>query len=246
MERVKVIQNLASRIVAVTRPHPVRVAIDGVDAAGKTTLADELALEITRLGRQVIRASIDGFHNPAAIRRRRGAMSPEGYFHDSFDYPALIHALLQPLGPGGSLEFRRAVFDFRADRSIEGRLEVADPHAILLFDGVFLLRSELRERFDFSLFVRADFTITAGRAERRDVELFGNVEEVRRRYHDRYIPGQRLYLATAQPERSASIVITNNDPAEPVLEPPSNHALQPASGADGLELIQTLAGAARG
>ena len=40
-ERQNLVRNLASRIVEVVRPHPIRVAIDGVDAAGKTTLADE-------------------------------------------------------------------------------------------------------------------------------------------------------------------------------------------------------------
>jgi uridine kinase len=41
-------------------PHPTRVAIDGVDAAGKTTLDDELAEVLRERGRGVIRASIDG------------------------------------------------------------------------------------------------------------------------------------------------------------------------------------------
>lgn len=36
----ELIQSLASAIAAVRRSHPTRVAIDGVDASGKTTLAD--------------------------------------------------------------------------------------------------------------------------------------------------------------------------------------------------------------
>ena len=182
MNRQTLIEDLARRIAAVTRPHPVRVAIDGVDAAGKTTLADEVAPILTHLGRPVIRASIDGFHNPAGFRRRRGSTSPEGYFLDSFNQPALVEILLDPLGPRGSLGFRRAVFDFRTDQPVDAPLERAEPNAILLLDGVFLLRAELRSHFDFSVFVRADFAVTVARAERRDVHLFGSVEEVRRRY----------------------------------------------------------------
>lgn len=215
MERRELIHNIAEKIAAIARPHPVRVAIDGVDAAGKTTFADELARALAALRRPVIRASIDGFHNPAAVRRRRGALSPEGYFHDSFNYPALVEALLQPLGPGGSLAFRRAVFDFRTDTIVEVPLEQADPQAILLLDGVFLLRPELRAHFDFSIFLRADFRTTLARAEQRDLNLLGNVEEVRRRYHERYIPGQRIYLTAVHPERMASLIIDNNDPARP-------------------------------
>jgi uridine kinase len=218
MERQELIHQIASQIAAIARPHPVRVAIDGVDAAGKTTFGDELAPVLATRGRPVIRASIDGFHNPGAFRRRRGALSPEGYFHDSFNYPALVEALLQPLGPGGSLAFRRAVFDFRTDAIVHAPHEHAEPNAILLLDGVFLLRPELRGHFDFSIFLRADFSVTVARAERRDIGLLGSVGEVRRRYRERYVPGQELYLSSVKPEQWASVVIDNNDPLRPAIE----------------------------
>jgi uridine kinase len=218
--RQSLVTDLAERIVAVTRPHPVRVAIDGADASGKTTLADDLGPVIEALGRPVIRASIDGFHHPRAVRRRQGSLSAEGYFQDSFNYPALIEALLQPLGPGGSGRFRRAVFDFRTDEPVAAALEHASANSVLVFDGVFLLRAELRAHFDFSVFVRADFEVTSRRAEFRDVHLFGSVEEVRHRYQNRYIPGQQLYFRTAQPERWASVIVDNNDPTKPRIEAP--------------------------
>ena len=218
MERRELIDEVATEIAAIERPHPLRVAIDGVDAAGKTTFADELAPAIAALGRPVIRASVDGFHNPAAIRYRQGPLSPEGYFHDSFNYPALIEALLRPLGPEGSLVFRRAVFDFRRDAAVNPPLERAQPNSILLLDGIFLLRPELRTYFDFSIFLRADFSVTLARAEQRDLEFLGTLEEVRRRYRERYVPGQGLYLNSAKPEQWASIVIDNNDPDQPAIE----------------------------
>lgn len=216
-QRHELIRNLAARITALRRPHPVRVAIDGVDAAGKTTFADELAAQIESSGRRAIRASVDGFHNPAAVRRRRGPLSPEGYFHDSFNYPALIDTLLRPLGPSGTRLYRRAVFDFRSDSAVVSPAERAGDDAVLVFDGVFLLRHALRDYWDFSVFLHADFDVTLKRAQQRDLALFGSVEEVRRRYLERYIPGQRLYLGSAQPESHASVVIDNTDPAAPLI-----------------------------
>jgi uridine kinase len=79
------VARLASMIAAVARPHPVRVAVDGVDGAGKTHLADELVRPLTHSGRQIIRASVDGFHHPRAHRYRRGRESADGYFRDSFN-----------------------------------------------------------------------------------------------------------------------------------------------------------------
>ena len=51
--RAKIIAQLAGQIAAVRCDHPLRVAIDGVDAAGKTTLAEELVapLESSRPAR---------------------------------------------------------------------------------------------------------------------------------------------------------------------------------------------------
>jgi uridine kinase len=216
-ERMHCLERLAHLILEIDRPHPVRVAIDGPDAAGKTVLADELAPILEVAGRPVIRASIDGFHRPRAQRLARGAHSPEGYFHDSFDYAALRAALLEPLGPGGEARFQRRVFDYRADEPVVSPVEVALPDSILLFDGVFLLRRELKEVWDFSVFVAVPFAETQRRAAVRDLALFGSQDEVLRRYVARYVPGQKLYLELEDPQSRADAVFYNEDPAKPRL-----------------------------
>ncbi|MFN2493185.1 MAG: uridine kinase [Pyrinomonadaceae bacterium] len=208
---------LCSRIIGVKRQHPVRVAIDGPDAAGKTTLAHEIAASLLTSNRPVILASIDGFHNPARIRHERGATSPEGYYYDSFNYPALAESLLLPLGPDGSRRYSSSVFDFRIDAESQTSPKLAEPNAILLFDGVFLLREELRKYWDFTIFVHATFQTILLRAERRDKHLFGSIEEVRKRYEQRYIPGQNLYFAECLPKECAQVVIDNNDPRNPLV-----------------------------
>src|SRR5262249_12994166 len=143
MNRSHVLQDLAQRITRIKLTHPTRVAIDGVDAVGKTTLAGELAPIIEAAGRKVIRASIDGFHNPKRVRYRRGANSPEGYYRNSFSYKMLFAVLLAPLGPAGSRRYRNAIFDYRTDCEIEQEPSLAEENAVLLFDGVFLHRPEV-------------------------------------------------------------------------------------------------------
>ena len=217
MTRDELLRTLARHIDAARRPHPTRVAIDGVDAAGKTTLADELVAPLEALGRPVIRASGDAFGQPAAIRYRRGRMSGEGYFHDAVNHAALVDALLAPLGPGGTLRYRRVGFDILHDQPIDAASEHAPSDAVLLVDGVFLLRDELRPFWDVTLFVQASFDATLARAEARDAARFGGVDATRQRYLERYIPGQRLYLAEVDPERRAQFVVRNDDPTHPQL-----------------------------
>ncbi len=197
------------------------MAIDGIDAAGKTTLADELVPLIEGRGRPVIRASIDGFHRPRSERYRRGPDSPEGYYEDSFDYASLREVLLYPLGPHGNRHYRRAVFDVHADAPIPTPGEDASTETVLLFDGVFLLRPELDLLWDYRVFVNVPFEVALQRAMSRDRSLLGSPEAVQLRYLQRYIPGQRLYIQTVHPQERADVIVENNDLAHPRLVFPS-------------------------
>jgi uridine kinase len=207
---------LATRIIAISLPHPTRVAIDGVDAAGKTTLANSLASQIAP-HRPVIRAGIDRFHHPREVRYRRGPDSPEGYYADSFDLEALRRLLLDPLGPGGSREIQTGLFDFRSDSPQPTAPVQVTPDAILLFDGVFLQRPELAGCWDFVIFVEVSFETVLRRAVERDRELFGSPQVVIERYQKRYIPAQRMYLAECHPAQHADIVVINDDPIHPEI-----------------------------
>lgn len=215
-------------IVSCELSHPLRVAIDGIDNAGKTSLADELSVCIEQQGRPVIRASIDGFHRPRRERYQRGSDSPEGYYEDSFDYTTLRKELLIPLGPNGNLRYRRAAFDVYADAFLTTLEEVAPSNAILLFDGVFLLRHEIVDDWDYKIFVDVAMDVALQRAIKRGIALFGSAEAVQSRYLQRYLPGQKLYLATTHPEQKADVIVKNNDPASPYLFFPPMFQIHPA------------------
>jgi uridine kinase len=217
MDRKSLVEELSRAIGALRFGHPVRAAVDGVGASGKTRLADEIAEALERSGHPVIRAGVDGFHHPREVRHRLGPLSPRGYYADSFDYTAIISDLLLPLGPGGSLRYRTATYDFRIDAPVDAPELSAPSDAVLVFDGVFLLRPELARHWDFRIFVNASFDTTLKRALTRDVELFGTEEVVRERYTERYIPGERMYLDGVRPRESADVVVENDDPADPGL-----------------------------
>ena len=217
MARVESLEQLSSLIVGVQRPHPVRVAVDGIDAAGNTTLADELAGAIGGLGRPIIRATIDGFHRPRSERYRRGRCSPEGYYHDSFDYESVRGELLEQLGPSGSLRFRTATFDCRADSFVYESLQTASSDAVLLFDGIFLFRPGLNKYWNFRMLIDVEFGLSLGRALRRYEARHRSLEGVREAYERRYIPGQQLYLDEVRPWELADVLVDNDDPVAPIL-----------------------------
>ncbi len=217
MLRRHLVELIVQAILSREGDHPIRVAFDGIDAAGKTMLADEVADALNNKQRIVIRASVDGFHRPKKDRYLRGEFSPEGYYNDSFDYTAIKEYLLQPLGPGGTGRYRTSVFDFRNDSPLLPPLKSAPDDAVLLFDGVFLLRPELKDNWDITIFLHIDFDTSLHRALGRDLPLLGTRERIVHRYEKRYVPGQKIYLRQAKPQRVADIVIDNNDPQYPVI-----------------------------
>jgi uridine kinase len=206
--RRDLVSELAQAINAIPAAGIVRVGVDGVDGAGKTTLADELAAAVRGLGRSVIRAGVDSFHNPRAIRYRRGRTSPDGFFLDSYDYTLLRRVLLDPLSRGGSGRYRAAAFDHVQDRPMLTPERAAARRAVLIFDGIFLHRPELFDYWDYSIFLRVGFDTSIPRcAQARP----GLSSDPRAESNRRYVEGQRIYLRTCEPERPATIVIDNED-----------------------------------
>ena len=62
-----VLAETVDAIQSLKAPHPLRIGIDGASASGKSTFANQLVEPLRKLGRTVIRASIDGFHNSDSI-----------------------------------------------------------------------------------------------------------------------------------------------------------------------------------
>jgi uridine kinase len=193
----------------------VRIGIDGVDGVGKTVFADMLARTIAAQGRPVIRASVDDFHNPREHRYRRGRDSPEGFYLDSYNYGELRKVLLDPLGPGGTGVYCVAIFDHVTNSPVPLRWSSAEPRSVLVFDGIFLHRAELRDAWDLSIFLDAPFGVTIPRGAGRGPG-WGSAD-VGAPSNQRYIEGQRLYLRENEPQTLANVVIDYSDLANPVL-----------------------------
>ena len=210
--------SLADAVCSVEPGHPTRVAIDGPPAAGKTRLSAELAVVLRARGREVVEATIEEFLTVRSVRYRRGPDSAEGCYEDSFDFAALHRVLLGPLGPGGDRRFQAAVYDKVADVALNPPVATASADAVLLFDGVFLLRPELVDAWDLRVFVSVSFEEAVARARTRDRSSSRSGDEVERRYRGRYVPSQQRYFGTVRPAELADVVVRNDDIAAPVWE----------------------------
>jgi uridine kinase len=211
--RGRLLADIAAGILEISDRDVVCVAVDGVDGAGKTVFADELADVLGASGRVVIRASVDSFHNPRSVRYRLGRDSPRGFFEDSYDYPTLVRLLLAPLSDGGDRRIRRAAFDHRRDAPVEAPEEEAPIGALLIFDGIFLHREELRRYWHYSVFLDVPFRVSIPRGAQRG-EGSADPQAASNR---RYVEGQSIYLKTCRPWERATVVVSNEDLEAPFI-----------------------------
>lgn len=189
-----VLAELGDALAAVHAPDRLtRIGLDGVDGAGKTRLAEELAQELTARRRPAVRVTLDQFEQPTAERYVRGDLSPEGYYLDAFDL-ARFHAHVSSIaGP---------------------------PDLVLVADGVFLQRPELEDLWDATVWVEADLEVAARRGAERNLVWFESLDETHERYRTRYLPAQRRYIEEQRPHERATFVLRNTKLTEPELVRP--------------------------
>ena len=201
-----------SWLVSRIRPRAGRtmVAIDGVDGAGKTSFADDLAAELTDSGLTVIRVSFDDFLNPPEVRYAKGRTSPEGFIADTYDYERFIDDVLEPLGSEGCGRYRAKSYDFVAEAPLSPPWQVAPDAAVVVVDGMFLHRDRLRNArgrkvWDLSVWLQVPPEVSVRRLAERD----GTPSEVDDPRIARYVEGQRLYIERYHPAERADLVIDN-------------------------------------
>ncbi|MEZ5189923.1 MAG: uridine kinase [Schumannella sp.] len=184
------------------------LAVDGPTRSGKSTLADDLAEALRKKGHDVFRASIDDFLKPRALRYARGRDSAKGHFEDAYDYSVFRRVLVEPFGMNGSTGFVTRAWDEDRDRQIEPKWLSGPVDAMLVVDGVYLNRPELRGLWNASIWVDADPAVRAKRVLERDGIAPGSARA------ERYEGAQKLYERT-KPREAATVLIDNTKPDKP-------------------------------
>ncbi|GAA2005246.1 uridine kinase [Microbacterium ulmi] len=191
------------------------VAVDGRDGAGKSTFAETLAQVLAEDGSAVFHAGIDGFHRPRAERYARGRTSPEGFYRDSYDYATFRRVLIDPFREGyqtaATTGFQLAAFDVERDTPVESRWVTAPEDAVLVVEGIFLHRPELRGLWNWSLWLDVPIDVAFLRMAARD----GGDPDFLAESNARYRVGFDLYEREAKPRVAASAIVDNTDPAHP-------------------------------
>lgn len=183
------------------------MALSGIDGSGKSTLATQATELLTSRGRRVARITLDPWHTPWSIRYRADDPGPHFYEH-AFRFDELFARLITPLRERRSLTLTLDLIRLVDDACVPHTYDFKDVDVILL-EGIFLLRRELRPRYDLAFWVECSFETALARALARNQEGLSQ-ERLRQDYARIYFAAQRAHLARDTPAAHADGVIDND------------------------------------
>ena len=195
-ERRDTIRALAEELLQNYAHGRVLLGVDGTSGADAASFADDLATELRRTGHEVFRASMDDFQRPRVLRDARGPDSAEGLYRDRYDDAGFRRVLLGPFRLAGSTGFATALFDRLRDVPFTSSWQTGPADAILVVDGPYLLRPELKGIWNFSVWLEAPARTEDARSEGE-------------------LGAEQLYQREAMPRTAASAIIDDSDVDHP-------------------------------
>jgi uridine kinase len=166
------------RLAGRTRPH--WVGVDGLGAAGKTTLARRIVAELD----DAVLLSVDDF----------GRVGVRGWDRDLF-----VAQVLTPLLAGRPARYQ--TWDLLADRPIEW--VNIPPGRSVVVEGVSCTDERVPVPWDVTLWVDAPESLRAARIRARDGA------PLLERWRDDWLPSEQAYVAAQQPQQRVDAIVAD-------------------------------------
>lgn len=186
----------------------VIVGIDGLGGAGKSTVSEELYRLLGEENYSVSVLHIDDFIHPKAVRYNDSYAEWECYYDLQWRYDYLINEVIMPIKRG---DFNSKIELYDKDNDTYYLSETDIPSgSIVIIEGIFLQREELRDAFDFMIYIDIPEEVRLERVLERDGYI-GDKEQIKAKYNNRYFPAERHYVKTCSPCDKADCVVRSGE-----------------------------------
>lgn len=181
------------------------IGIDGLGGAGKTTIVNSLKLQLNNRDYNTAILHIDDFIHPKNIRYNESKEEWYCYYNIQWRYDYLIKEILMPIKEGIEIDKEIEIYD--KDNDIYTLEQIKIPQgSIILLEGIFLQRKEIREYFDYVIYLDVPKEVRLNRVINRD-KYIGNSEEIKSKYERRYFPAEDKYIEEYSPIQNADYVL---------------------------------------
>lgn len=185
------------------------VAITGPDASGKSQLAVNLNKNLKKKNINTLLIQGDWFHYPKKQRESATGNLDEQFLYKMINFDRLKDDVLEPI----KQKKKNITFthhDYDTDKATIENIPISYP-AVILVEGIFILRPSLRNYFDLKIYIHVDPETTLKRALIRDKKRYGSLSTITDKYKNKYLPGQTLHRKLHDPMAISDIIVDNND-----------------------------------
>jgi len=204
-----VVERIAEARTRVSAEHSVLVAVSGIDASGKGFVTARIADALRERALRVAAINVDGWLN---LRDRRfSAVAPGAhYYRNAIRFDTLFAELILPLRERRSHRVEVNHTEETAT-AYQRRVHAYDDIDVIVLEGIFLLKPELRGYYDLSVWIECGFATALARAVPRAQEGLSPQDTIRV-YETTYFPAQRIHFARDDPRRAATLIVDNDPP----------------------------------
>jgi len=183
------------------------VAVTGIDGSGKGYVAELMTVTLKARGLRTVNINVDGWLSLPSVRFSE--KDPATHFYvNALRFGDMFATLVRPLRDQRSI---RVEADFVEETDVEYRrhlYEFVDVDIIVL-EGIYLLKRELRKEYDLSIWIDCTFETALERAVGRSQENLPPAETIAA-YHRIYFPAQEIHARRDRPRDAATLILTND------------------------------------
>ncbi|TCU74164.1 uridine kinase [Tissierella praeacuta] len=183
------------------------VGIDGLGGAGKSAITELLKTQLQDSNYYPVVLHIDDFIYPRYIRYDEFKEEWYCYYNIQWRYDYLIKEILLPVREGIEIDKQVELYEKENDLYILEQIKIPQG-SILLIEGIFLQRKEIKEYFDYMVYIELPKDIRLSRVINRDTYI-GDDKDIKLKYERRYFPAEDKYIEEYCPAENADFVLEN-------------------------------------
>ena len=164
---------------------PYIIGINGIDCAGKTTLAKNLSGQLEQSGIKNKIFHIDDFNDPKVEKETYRAFASGNWNENDFD------------------RYYESIIDFQKAREAVEAATVKNE--IVIVEGIFIFRPQLKISFNYRIYIKVDASVALTRFEERR-RLEGDDRPVKI-FEDIWVRAHNKYVSEVNPQKISNLII---------------------------------------
>lgn len=194
------------------------VGVSGLDASGKSQIAEILSKKLKERGKNILSVSGDSFQFSREYKEDLHEKDwATQHMKRTINFEKMVSEFLQPLQSFPN-ELQLDIVNYDTKEKVKTTISLRYP-LIVVIESIYLFSRTLTPYFDYKIFLDISIEEALKRAtsRKRDLELYGSAYGIEQKYKTKNFPGYFQFDHQENPKGHADVIIDNNDWQNPAI-----------------------------